>query len=113
MTSDDSDEEQTVEVVYAYARRDPDDPDSLEPRTKTVSADWNEAHQHAEDILQQVKDKWIQKEDVRGVGLSGDDEPVLSVTVVRTSHLKRAFPETVDGVPVNVRESDPDAGQIL
>jgi hypothetical protein len=113
MAPDDSGEEPTVEVVYAYARTDPDDPDSLEPRTKTVSADWYEAHQHAEGVLQKVKDEWIQKEGVKGVGLGGDEEPVISVTVVRTSHLKRTFPETVDGVPVNVREIDPDEGQIL
>jgi hypothetical protein len=113
MTSDDGDEKQTVEIVYGYARTDPDDPDSLEPRTKTVSADWYEAHQHASDVLQQVKDEWIQKRGVRSVGLGGDDKPGISVTVVRTSEFNQNFPETVDGVPVNVREIDPDKGQML
>jgi hypothetical protein len=113
MTSDEGDEEQTVEIVYGYVRTDPDDPDSLEPRTKTVSADWYESHRHAEDVLQQVMDEWIQKRGVRSVGLGGDDEPVISVTVVHTSEFDQKFPETVDGVPVNVREIDPDKGQML
>lgn len=113
MTPDDGDEEQTVEIAYGYARTDPDDPDSLEPRTKTVSTDWYEAHQHAEDVLRQVKDKWIQKRGVRNVGLGGEDESSTSVTVVRTSESSQTFPETVDGVPVNVREIDPDKGQML
>jgi hypothetical protein len=29
-----------VSITYAYARGDPDDPSSISPRTKTVSADW-------------------------------------------------------------------------
>lgn len=113
MTSNDGDEKQTVEIVYGYARTDPDDPDSLEPRTKTVSADWYEAHQHAEAVLQQVKDEWIQTAGVRAVGLGGDGEPAISVTVLRSTHVERTVPETVDGVPVRVREIDPDDGQIL
>ncbi|WP_245998413.1 hypothetical protein [Halalkalicoccus subterraneus] len=30
----------SVEIVYAYARTDPEDPMSLAPRTKTVDAEW-------------------------------------------------------------------------
>ncbi|MEM4781151.1 MAG: hypothetical protein QXG03_06290 [Halalkalicoccus sp.] len=30
----------SVSIVYAYAREDPDDPASIAPRTKTVSAGW-------------------------------------------------------------------------
>lgn len=113
MGSDDADEEQPVEIVYGYVRTDPEDPDSLEPRTKTVSADWHKAHQHAEGVLRRVKDAWIQKKGVRGVGLGGDVELGISVTVVRTSEVTPQFPETVDGVPVHVRELRDDDGQLL
>jgi len=113
MASDDTEEEPTVEIVYAHARTDPDDPDSVEPRTKTVPADWYETHQHARDVLRQVKDEWIRKEGVRAIGLVADDEPSISVTVTPASRLHPVFPESVEGVPVNVRESDPDRGQML
>lgn len=113
MTSDDGEDEQTVEIVYGYVRTDPDDPDSVEPRTKAVPADWYEAHQHASDVLQQVTDEWMQKRGVRSVGLDGDDKPGIAVTVIRTNAFNQTFPQTVNGVPVNVREIDPDKGQML
>jgi hypothetical protein len=36
-----------VPIVYAYARRDPSDPGSLEPRTKTVPGEWYAAVERA------------------------------------------------------------------
>ena len=113
MTVDDSENQKTVEIVYAHVRADPDDPESLEPRTKEVSAEWYEVRQRAHTALQRVSDEWIRKPGVRSVGLGADDGPVIDVTVLRQGENTPTFPETVDGVPVRIQFIDSDEGQLL
>jgi hypothetical protein len=114
MTPDRPEDEGEVEIVYSYAQTDPDDPSSIEPRTKKVSADWYEAVQHADEVLQQVKDDWIRKSGIRSVGLRGDDSSTIVVTVDRTNpEVREQLPDSVEEVPIRIRFTDPSKGEPL
>lgn len=114
MVSDNPEDEEQVEIVYAYARTDPNDPSTLEPRTKMVSAGWYAAKKHDDEVFQQVKDDWIRKSGVRGVGLGGDDSQTIIVTIDQErTEIQEEIPDAVDDVPVEVEFVDPSEGYPL
>lgn len=120
MTPSGTDGDNETEIVYGYARTDPDDPSSTKPRTKTVPADWHESVERANTVLKRVGKEWIERSGVRSVGLSagriGDSEDstsiVVSVDETRTE-ARTDFPDSVEGVPIETEFVDPGEGYPL
>lgn len=114
MVPSDSEDAEQVEIVYAYVRTDPDDPSSIEPRTRTVSATWYDTWKHADEVLQRVKDKWIRKSGVRSVSLGGGESHSIVVAIDQEqTEIQDEIPDTVDDVPVKVEFIDPSEGYPL
>lgn len=114
MISDDSEDEEQVEIVYAYVRTHLHDPSSIEPRTKLVSAQWYDNWKHAEEVFHQIKDEWIQKPGVRSVSLGGGESQTLVFSIDRKrAGIEKDIPDEVDDVPVQVEVIDPSKGHPL
>lgn len=115
-----SGEDDAVEVVYGYVRTDPEDPSSVERRTRSVPTAWYESVERADAVLQRVKDEWIHETGVRSVGLSpgsiDDSEESTSIVVSIDEAEADAgdrLPDSVEGVSVEVEFVDPDEGRPL
>lgn len=91
----------TVRIVYAYARTDPEDPTSLAPRTKTVNAEWYNELQGALSSYDTVD-----LSEISGVletaFVPGDREGRSSVAIGVTGEaIKEQVRDLLDEVPVD------------
>lgn len=99
-----------VRIVYAHVREDPDDPTSLAPRTRTVSADWYDDLQSA--LSSHDTFDWSSIDGVRSASVipgEGGDRSSISVGALHEGVVDR-IGDLLDGTPVegSVLEEDPD-----
>lgn len=92
---------ESVRIVYAYARTDPEDPTSLAPRTKTVDAEWYNELQGALSSYDTVD-----LSEITGVleatFVPGDREDRSSVDVgVTGEEVSEQIRDLLDGLPVD------------
>ncbi|MFC6904592.1 twin-arginine translocation signal domain-containing protein [Halalkalicoccus tibetensis] len=91
---------EAVRIVYAHAREDPEDPTSLTPRTRTVSADWYDDLQAA--LASYEAFDWSSIEGVRNASVvPGEDggRSSISVGALHEGAVER-IGDLLDGTPV-------------
>lgn len=86
---------------------------------KEVPKAWYEEFTHADEVFNRIREDWIQIAGIRSVGLSprsydGDDETTIVVAVDTTNaDAETQIPDSVDGVPIEIKYSDPADDQLL
>lgn len=100
-----------VPIVIGFESKDPDRPhESFGPVKKNVPADWYNDLQRAEDVNEKVKNRYLMREGVVGIGVSpgsygGENSSVfVDILPKYIGELGGEIPEQVDGVPIEVQE---------
>jgi hypothetical protein len=73
-----------------------------------------ENENEADAVFQRVSDDWIRKSGVHGVGVGGDRSDRIIVTIdFKRAEVREQFPDAIEGVPVEIRFTDPDKEELL